>query len=166
MVVEADFWGSGALMFGSGAKGGRAGVEEAEIALVCCEEIAAVFDDAALDFAAGREGLRSCWLFLRDLVPGPTEGFLAAAMEALKDRLGDGSLEAKGELAAEEVAEDWAVGLEEDELLEASRATEAVGLEELLVFEPCRPASASPPPTPETLANLSIMDVWLVGCEE
>lgn len=82
-------------------------------------------------------------------------------MDALRVRLGDGSLEAKGELAAEDVAEEWAVDFE-GMVVDASRAADAaVGRAGLKVVEPdggCRLASASPLPAAAAVANLSMVD--------
>jgi hypothetical protein len=81
-------------------------------------------------------------------------------MEALRDLLGEGSLEAKGELAAEDVADEWAVGLEG--LPDVSRAVFALGFAGLVVVVVeldgwLLLASASPLPA-AAVANLSMID--------
>lgn len=146
-------------MLGS-PEGGRVGVDETAVAPGWCRVKGGGIDGLAAVFAAGREGLRSCWLFLRDLLPGPEEKFLAAAMDALRVLLGDGSLEANGELAAEDVAEEWTVDFE-GMVVDASRAADAaVGRAGLKVVEPDGGfwlASASPLPA-AAVANLSMVD--------
>jgi hypothetical protein len=89
--VEDDFWGIDTLLpeF-DGA--GRLGVVAAERLLVAGADV------GPLDLV-DRAGLRSCWLFLRDLVPGVLE------MVDLNGRVGDGSRDGRGEGAADEVAE-------------------------------------------------------------
>ena len=64
-----------------------------------------VVTDETLDFVDDRDGLISCWLFLRDLVPdAPVDAALAVPVRR-GGRVGEESREAKGVPAADVEAE-------------------------------------------------------------
>ena len=98
--VTRGFWGIGALIVGSEDTGCKFGVVAADSALW----VAAADGGLAVAFA-DREGLGSCELFFLDL-PGPGVERLDV-FDLTCGLIGEDSLEATGELAAEGVLFGW-----------------------------------------------------------
>lgn len=90
-IVDGDFCGIDTSPLEL-AGAGRLGVVAAERVFVAGADV------GPLDLV-DRAGLRSCWLFLRDLLPGVLE------VVDLRGRVGDGSRDGRGDGAADEAAE-------------------------------------------------------------